>query len=105
MLYMCCRSRHLEERRVSDRSRKIHWPRITFLPSRFACVAWIILLKYRVPVYVSFFSIDLIRSLSHRCRPLQVNAMVGGLALSQLYTGRTPASTHTALHETAEKVR
>jgi hypothetical protein len=56
----------------SGRSRKIHLPRIPFLPSRFASVTCIILLKERVPVYVSFFRIDLIRSLSHRCRPLHV---------------------------------
>jgi hypothetical protein len=48
---------------------KIHLPRITFLPSRFASVTCMILLKYRVPVYVSFFRIDLIRSLSQRCPP------------------------------------
>ena len=44
----------------SARSRYTHLPWITCLPSRFASVAAVIRLKYRVPVYVSFLSMDLI---------------------------------------------
>jgi hypothetical protein len=37
-----------------------------------ASVAFVSLLKYRVPMYVSFLRINLIRLLSHRCRPVLV---------------------------------